>query len=64
MNIYKCLNQITKYIDDNLENEIDYDVLAKIMGVNSYTMQRIFSLISGISLAEYIRKKKIIKCRL
>ena len=59
MNIYKCLNQITKYIDDNLENEIDYDVLAKIMGVNSYTMQKIFSLISGISLAEYIRKRRL-----
>lgn len=59
MNIYKCLNEITKYIDDNLENEIDYDVFAKIMGVNSYTMQKIFSLISGISLAEYIRKRRL-----
>lgn len=59
LNIYKCLNEITKYIDDNLENEIDYDILAKIMGVNSYTMQRIFSLISGISLAEYIRKRRL-----
>ena len=59
MNIYKCLNEITKYIDDNLENEIDYEFLAKIMGVNSYTMQRIFSLISGISLSEYIRKRRL-----
>lgn len=59
MNIYKCLNEITKYIDDNLENKIDYEVLAKIMGVNSYTMQRIFSLIAGISLAEYIRKRRL-----
>ncbi len=59
MNIYKCLNEITRYIDDNLENEINYDVLAKIMGVNSYTMQRIFSLIAGISLAEYIRKRRL-----
>lgn len=59
LNIYKCLNEITKYIDDNLENKIDYDVLAKIMGVNSYTMHRIFSLIFGISLAEYIRKRRL-----
>ncbi len=64
MNIYKCLNEITRYIDDNLENEINYDVLAKIMGVNSYTMQRIFSLIAGISLAEYIRKRRLSQCRL
>ena len=59
MNIYKCLNEITNYIDDNLEEKIDYDELAKMMGVNSYTMQRIFSLIAGISLSEYIRKRRL-----
>lgn len=59
MNIYKCLNEITKYIDDNLEDKIDYEILAKIMGVNSYTMQRIFSLIADISLSEYIRKRRL-----
>lgn len=59
MNIYKCLNEITEYIDDHLEEKIDYEVLAKILGVNSYTMQRIFSLISGISLSEYIRKRRL-----
>ena len=56
LNIYKCLNKITEYIDNNLENNIEYEVLAKMMGVNSYTMQRIFSLITNISLSEYIRK--------
>ena len=59
MNIYKSLNEITKYIDDNLEEKIDYEILAKILGVNSYTMQRIFSLIAGISLSEYIRKRRL-----
>lgn len=59
LNIYKCLNKITEYIDDNLENNIEYEVLAKIMGVNSYTMQRIFSLITNISLSEYIRKRRL-----
>lgn len=59
MNIYKCLNEITKYIDDNLEEKIDYEILTKFMGVNAYTMQRIFSLITGISLSEYIRKRRL-----
>ncbi len=59
MNIYKSLNEITKYIDENLEEKIDYEILAKIIGVNSYTMQRLFSLITGISLAEYIRKRRL-----
>ena len=59
MNIYKTLNDITKYIDEHLEEKIDYTVLAKMMGINVYTMQRIFSLITGISVAEYIRKRRL-----
>ena len=59
MNIYKSLNKITKYIDENIENQIDYEILAKIMGVNSYTMQKMFSLLANISLSEYIRKRRL-----
>ncbi len=59
MNIYKCLNDITKYIDDNLEEEIDYNVLARFMGVNVYTMQRLFTMIAGLSISEYIRKRRL-----
>ena len=59
MNIYKSLNEITEYIDNNLENEIDYEVLARKLGVNTYTMQRLFSMITGISISEYIRKRRL-----
>ncbi len=59
MNIYKSLNEITKYIDNNLENVIEYEVLAKMLGVNVYTMQRLFTMIAGISLSEYIRKRRL-----
>lgn len=59
MNIYKVLNEITEYIDNHLEEKIEYDILAKMMGVNAYTLQRIFSLIAGLPLAEYIRKRRL-----
>lgn len=59
MNIYKCLNEITNYIDNNLEEIIDYEVLARMLGVNTYTLQRLFSMISGISISEYIRKRRL-----
>ena len=59
LNIYRSLNEITKYIDDNLDDNIDYNVLAKFLGVNVYTMQRLFTMIAGISLAEYIRKRRL-----
>ncbi len=59
MNIYQKINEITEYIDNHLEEKIDYNNLAKIMGVNSYTMQRIFSLLTNVSLSEYIRKRRL-----
>ena len=59
MNIYQKINEITEYIDNHLEEKIDYNVLARIMGVNSYTMQRIFSLLTTITLSDYIRKRRL-----
>lgn len=59
MNIYERLNQVTKYIEEHLEEEIKYEELAKIIGVDSYTMKRIFCLISNISISEYIRKRRL-----
>ena len=59
LNIYKALNEITLYIDKHLEDEIEYDYLAKILGINVYTMQRLFTMLVGIPLAEYIRKRRL-----
>lgn len=59
MNIYECLNKITEYIEKNIKGEIEYKELSKMMGVNINTMQSIFSLLTGLSLADYIRKRKL-----
>lgn len=59
MNIYAELNKIVEYIENNLENKIEYNELAKRIGVNEYTFQRIFSLISNISVSEYIRNRRL-----
>jgi len=59
MNVYRSLNQMIAYIEDNLENEIPYAKLAKLFGVNEYTVQKLFSLLCGISISEYIRKRRL-----
>jgi len=59
MNVYQRINEITEYIDNHLEEKIDYNILARMMGVNSYTMQRIFSLLTNITLSDYIRKRRL-----
>jgi len=59
MNIYKVLNEIMLYIEENLDKKIDYEVLSRKMGVDEYTMRRVFSLLTNISLTEYVRKRRL-----
>lgn len=59
MNIYEALNKMVEYIENHLEEKIEYDKLAYFLGVNSYTTQRIFSLLANISIADYIRKRRL-----
>lgn len=59
MNIYEKLNKIIEYIENHLEEKIEYKELSEIIGVNEYTFQRIFSLISNVSISEYIRNRRL-----
>ena len=57
MDSYKELNKLIEEIENNLKNEIDYQQLAKILGTSTYTMQRIFTFLTGSTITEYIRKE-------
>ena len=59
MNIYKVLNEIIEYIENNLEEDISYSRIAQIMGANEYTTKRVFSLLANISISEYIRNRRL-----
>jgi len=59
MNIYHLLNEMLDYIETHLEEKIEYRQLSKMIGVNEYTFQKIFSLISNVSIAEYIRNRRL-----
>jgi len=53
------LNEITQYIEDHLDQEIDEKVLAAMLGVNVYTMKSLFNLMCDMPLLEYIRKRRL-----
>ena len=59
MNIYTSLNKMLEYIEENLENKIEYSQLAKILGINESMLQRFFSALCNISLSDYIRKRRL-----
>lgn len=59
MNYYENLNKVIEKIEENLTKKIEYKELAKIVGTSSYTLQRIFTFLTGITLTEYIRKRRL-----
>lgn len=53
------MNAALQYIEDNLTGQIDYDELARIACCSYHNFFRIFSTITDISLAEYIRRRRL-----
>ena len=52
------------YIENNLTGEIDYNVVAMKACCSSYNFQRMFSFITEIPLAEYIRRRRLTQAAL
>lgn len=55
----KKLSAAIDYIEDNLDSDISYDEAARIACCSTFYFQRIFSYVSGISLSEYIRRRRM-----
>ena len=55
----KKLGKAIDYLEDNLDKEISFDEAARIACCSPYYFQRVFSYVSGVSLAEYIRRRKM-----
>lgn len=56
---YELLNKIIDYLEENLTNDIDIRKLSKSLGLNDFIMQRVFSIVTNISISEYIRKRRL-----
>ena len=53
------LKKVIEYIEENLTEKIEYKKLAQILLINEYTLHRIFYFVTNISLADYIRKRRL-----
>ena len=47
------------YIEANLTEEIDYDRAAREAASSSFHFQRVFSILCGYTLGEYIRNRRL-----
>ena len=59
MNLYDGLNKMMAYIEEHIEEKIDMVTLAKFLGCSAYTMQRVFSMMTGFTIVDYIRRRRM-----
>lgn len=59
MDFLSNMNSALDYIESHLTEEIDTKELAQAAGCSVYTFQRFFTYVSGLSLTEYIRKRRL-----
>lgn len=59
MDSIKRMNHALNYIEENLDNEIDFKEVARLALCSEYHFQRMFSFLAGISLSEYIRRRRL-----
>ncbi|MFF2092213.1 helix-turn-helix domain-containing protein [Paenibacillus sp. NPDC058174] len=59
MNMLENLNRALAYIEQNLENEVDEQELARRAYCSVYHFKRMFAYLAGIPLQEYIRRRRL-----
>lgn len=53
------LNEAMDYIDSHITEELDETKIEQITGTSIYHFRRLFSLLAGVTLGEYIRNRKL-----
>lgn len=58
-NFYQELNQVIEYIENHLLDEIDKSELTKRVGLNWHDLNVIFLCLTGISILDYIKNRRL-----
>ncbi len=59
MDYLRSMNNALEYIEEHLTEEIDYSEVSKIAYCSEYHFKRMFSFLAGISISEYIRRRRL-----
>ena len=59
MDWLKGMNSVIEHIEENLTQPIRYESLSRIVGCSVYEFSRIFSFMAGMSISEYIRRRRL-----
>ncbi|WP_018305888.1 AraC family transcriptional regulator [Desulfitobacterium hafniense] len=53
------LNHVIDYIEEHLTEELSLEIISEYVGVSDYHFRKIFFYLSGLTLSEYIKNRKL-----
>lgn len=53
------MNSAMDYIENNLQDKMDYEMIAKTAYCSVYHFQRMFTFMTDVTLSEYVRRRKM-----
>lgn len=53
------MNRALSYIEEHLSGDIDYKEVARLSYCSEYHFKRMFSFLAGVTLSEYIRRRRL-----
>lgn len=59
MNLLEKMNAAVEYIENHITEDIDYSELSKLACCSAYNFQRMFSFIADVTVAEYVRRRRM-----
>lgn len=59
MDSLKKMNEALDYIEENLTDSINFKEVARLDFCSEYHFQRMFSFLAGVTLSEYIRRRRL-----
>ncbi|CEH29054.1 AraC family transcriptional regulator [Aneurinibacillus migulanus] len=59
MDLLEKMNGALNYIEENLTNDIDFKEVARLAFCSEYHFKRMFSFLAGVTLSEYIRRRRL-----
>jgi AraC family transcriptional regulator len=59
MHLLEKMNGALNHIEENLTNEIDFKEVARLAFCSEYHFKRMFSFLAGVTLSEYIRRRRL-----
>ncbi len=59
MDTVSCIQRAIDFIEDNIFDDLKAEVIASQAYMSSFQFQRVFSIVCGISLGDYIRNRRL-----